>query len=114
MFQSVLKAAIKKLGTMVVDRRLGAYVLTVIFMWLGLPTLASFDRGLDPEIINGGVLIVQGLVTVLGLPALLHSWGVREPSGIAQHMEYPTEEIDLPLSSFKDVLEALGLDSDES
>ncbi len=79
--QAVAKAG-KKLVTLLVDRRLIAYVAVVIGTVAGFPQLADNADALNDQAVQAVTLIVQGATILVGLISLLHSWTKRAPSGL--------------------------------
>ena len=71
-----------KLLTLVVDRRLIAYVAVVIGVMFGFPELVNNADALDEQLAEGVQLIIQGVTALLGLLGLIHSWTKRPPSGL--------------------------------
>lgn len=73
---------LKKLQTLVVDRRFITYLGAFLAAALAMPELLEQSTALETQVIDLISAVAAVLELVVGLVALLQSWGVRAPSGI--------------------------------
>lgn len=105
----VILETIKKIGTLIVDRRLIFYVAMVLLVLLGVPEAAEEAESLDAQVRDLIVLAGQIIAIVLGMIATISSWTKRAPSGLqySKLVDNYTE-----LRKVRDLLEELGIKLD--
>lgn len=105
----IAKIVIKKLGTLLVDRRLIFYLASVLLVLFGVPNAADQATALDKQVQDLIVLIGQIIVIVSGMVTTVSSWTKRPPSGL----QYDTIVSDqTQLYKIKALLEDLGVQID--
>lgn len=94
---------VQKLGTLLVDRRFWAYLLSLGIM-LGVVPATADKEALSNQTVDAILLVMQGATALLGVLVLVYSWTKRPPSGL-DYKKLPTEiETLLPILKelFKD------------
>ena len=72
----------KKIKSLIVDRRLITYLGAFLAAVLAMPELLEQSTVLETQVIDLISAVAAVLEMVVGLVALLHSYGVRPPSGL--------------------------------
>lgn len=80
---------VQKLGTLLVDRRFIAYIISLGIM-LGLIPAATDAEALSNQTVDAILLIMQGATALLGVLVLVYSWTKRPPSGL-DYKKLPVE-----------------------
>ncbi len=81
--------AISKFGTLLVDRRFWAWVISMGVV-IGFVPATADAKALSDQTVSAILMILQGATMLLGMLALVYSWTKRPPSGL-DYKKLPTE-----------------------